>query len=140
MGGRLPFVRPQWFSHIYIYQNSHDYSHFGQPAVYPATCQAGVFIFASIGCLFVGVFRPSNANHHSSAHSWQLYSTAPLGEQAISAMTRNPTPSHYPDTETTIHCPILVKPSTGLCSDKDHFDNSSISLSQVFKKHGKYAL
>ena len=34
-----------------------------------------------------------------SAHSWRLYSAAPLGNQT--AMTRHPILSHYPDTEPT---------------------------------------
>ena len=31
----------------------------------------------------------------------QLYSALPLGDEAVSAITQNPTQSHYPDTERT---------------------------------------
>ena len=34
-----------------------------------------------------------------SAHTYKLYSAAPLGNQTASTMTCNPTESHYPDTE-----------------------------------------
>ena len=37
----------------------------------------------------------------NSAHSWQLYSAAPLGDQATNTMTWYPKQSHYPDAEPT---------------------------------------
>ena len=40
-----------------------------------------------------------------SAHSWWLYSAAPLENQAIDAMTQSSTHSHYSDTELTSPCP-----------------------------------
>ena len=75
-----------------------------------------------------------------SAHSWWLYNTAPLGNQATSTMT---TQAHYPDTRPTSPCPIIIMPSTWLGSDKyqfhklfvwlDHghwFDSNSQSLAR----------
>ena len=53
-----------------------------------------------------------------SAHSSLFYSAAPLGNQAISTITRHPTQSHYPDTEPTSPCPILIMLSAWLGSDK----------------------
>ena len=54
-----------------------------------------------------------------SAHSWQLYSAASLGNQAISTMTWYPTQSHYPEPNSP--CPILITLSTWLGSDNYHF-------------------
>ena len=42
------------------------------------------------------------------AHSWRLYSAAPLINQATSNMTWYLTKSHYSDTEPTSHCRILI--------------------------------
>ena len=56
-----------------------------------------------------------------SAHSWWLYSAGPLGDQATSTMIWYPTQSHYPDTEPTSPCFILIMPSTRLGSDKYTF-------------------
>ena len=42
-----------------------------------------------------------------SAHSWQRYSAAPLGDQCSSTMTWYPIQTHYPDTELTSLCSIL---------------------------------
>ena len=53
-----------------------------------------------------------------SAHSRWLYSAASLEHQAVSSMVCYPTQSHYPDTEPTSPCPILIMPSTRLGSDK----------------------
>ena len=41
-----------------------------------------------------------------------LYSAPSLGHQAVSTMTWYPTQSHYPDTEPTSPCSILIMPST----------------------------
>ena len=51
-----------------------------------------------------------------SVHSWWLCSAAPLGNQAISTMTRYPTQLHYPILISP--CPILIMLSTWLGSDK----------------------
>ena len=53
-----------------------------------------------------------------SAHSWQLYSAVPLGNQVAVSMVQYPIQSHYPDTERTSPCPILLMPSHRLGSDK----------------------
>ena len=54
-------------------------------------------------------------------HSWWLYSTAPLGNQAVATMTHYPIQSHYPDTERTSHCSILLMLSSRLGSGKYQF-------------------
>ena len=53
-----------------------------------------------------------------SADLLQLYSAAKLGDQAASTMTHFPLQSHYPSTELTSRCPILVMLSGRLSSDK----------------------
>ena len=42
-------------------------------------------------------------------HSWWLYSVSQMGDQAAS--TCYIIQSHYPDTEPTSHCPILIMPT-----------------------------
>ena len=56
-----------------------------------------------------------------SAHSWWLYRAAALGHQAAGTVTCYPTQSHYPTTEQTSPCPMLIMPSAGLGSDKYQF-------------------
>ena len=68
-----------------------------------------------------------------SAHSWWLYSAAPLGKQANNTMTWYPTHSHYPDTEPTSPCPMLIRPSTGLGSNKYQFYTSMVWLDNGFE-------
>ena len=46
-----------------------------------------------------------------SEHSWWFYSAASLGHQTVSTMTSQ---SHYPDTEPTRPCPILIMPNAML--------------------------
>ena len=53
-----------------------------------------------------------------SGLSMWLYSVTPLGDQATSTMAQPPTQSHYPDTELTSPCPILVKLARRLGSNK----------------------
>ena len=48
------------------------------------------------------------------AHSWWLYSTAPLGDQATIIMIWYPTQLHYPDSEPTSPWPTLIMPSVWL--------------------------
>ena len=50
-----------------------------------------------------------------------LYSAAPLGDQATSSITWYLTQSHYPDTEPTSPCLILIMPSARLGSDQYKF-------------------
>ena len=58
------------------------------------------------------------ASSCDSAHSWRLYS------QAAGTMTWYPTQSHYPDTELTSPCCILLVLHARLGSDKCHFNKS----------------
>ena len=51
-----------------------------------------------------------------SAHSWHLY------------ITLYPIQSHYPDTDLTSPCPILLMPNTRLGSDKYQFYKSLVLL------------
>ena len=53
-----------------------------------------------------------------TAHIWWLYSAAQPGNQATSTTTQYLTQSHYPDTELTSPCSIIVMPSTKLGSNK----------------------
>ena len=66
----------------------------------------------------------------NSVRSLRLYSVAPLGNQGTSTMTRFPTQSHYPDTDPTSHCPILIMQSTWVGSNKYNFYNSLVGLDQ----------
>ena len=52
------------------------------------------------------------------------YSVAPLGKQTTGTMTQGPIQSHYPDSELTSSCPILLMPSARLESDKYQFYKS----------------
>ena len=60
-----------------------------------------------------------------SGHSWLLYSATSLEHQASGTMTCYPTQSHYPDTEITSPCPILVMLSARLGGDKYHWFDST---------------
>ena len=51
-----------------------------------------------------------------SAHSWRLYSAASQEHQATSTSTFYPTQSHYPETQSTSPCPIIIIPRTRLGS------------------------
>ena len=51
----------------------------------------------------------------------QLHCAAPLENQATSTMIKYPTQLHYPATEPTSPCPILIMPSAWLGSDKYTF-------------------
>ena len=57
-----------------------------------------------------------------------LYSTTPLGSQVAGTMTQHPIQSHYPDTELTSPCPILLISSTRLGSDKYQCNKSLVWL------------
>ena len=65
-----------------------------------------------------------------SMHSQQFYSLAPLGNQAEGTMIQFPTQPHYPDTELTSPCPILLLLSTKLGSDKYQVYKSLVWLDQ----------
>ena len=56
-----------------------------------------------------------------NAHSWRLNSAAPLGNQAAGIITQYPPHSHYPDTDLTSPCPILIMLSARLGSDNNQF-------------------
>ena len=56
-----------------------------------------------------------------SAQSWGLYSAASLEQQATGTIICYTTQLHYPDTETTSPCPMLIMPSARLGSDKYQF-------------------
>ena len=57
----------------------------------------------------------------NSAHSWWLYSAAWLGIKAANTMTCYPTQSHCLETEPTNPCPILIRPSARLGSNRYQF-------------------
>ena len=64
-----------------------------------------------------------------SAHSWWLYSAAPLGNHAASStITIYPTQSCYAETVLTSPCPICIIPNNRLGSDKYQFDKSLVWL------------
>ena len=54
--------------------------------------------------------------------------------QAISTITWYPTQPHYPDTELTSPCPILIIPGTWLGSNKYQFYKSLVWLDHWFKR------
>ena len=58
---------------------------------------------------------------YDSAHSWCLCSAASLRHQSTGTMTCYPTQSHYPVTDPTSHCPILIMLSARLWSNKYQF-------------------
>ena len=65
-------------------------------------------------------------------HDHWLYSAAPLGNQANNTMIWYPSQSHYPDTEPTSPCPILIMLSTWLGSYKYQFYKSLVWLDHGF--------
>ena len=66
-----------------------------------------------------------------SAHSWQLYSVAPLGDQSTGTMTWYPTQLHYPDTRPTSPCPIPIMLSNWLGSQIYTFLSHWLNLTRV---------
>ena len=62
------------------------------------------------------------------AHSWWLYSPAPLGNQTFSTMPWYPTQWHYPDAGPANPCPIVIMLSIWLGSDKFQFYKSLVWL------------
>ena len=73
-----------------------------------------------------------------SAHSWWLYSAAPLWNQTTSTMNWYPTQSHCPDTEPTSPCPILTMQSNWFSSDRFkscHWFDSTRVWTQGFESH-----
>ena len=56
-----------------------------------------------------------------SVQLWRLYSAATQGVQPTATMNQYPTQSHYPDTELTSPCPILVISNATLRSEKYQF-------------------
>ena len=68
-----------------------------------------------------------------SAHSWQLYSTVSLELEAAGTMTCYPSMAHYPDTQPTNPCPVLIMLSARLGSDMYQFSKSLVWLNQSSK-------
>ena len=73
---------------------------------------------------------------YDSVQSWQLYSASSLGYQTTIIMTCYPTQSHYPDTEPTRPCPLLILPSARLGSDKYQFVKWLVWLNQELNLQG----
>ena len=65
--------------------------------------------------------------NYDNAHSWRLYSAALLGYQATRTIALYPTQWHYPDTESTSPCPILMMPSAQSLASLDWELNSHLS-------------
>ena len=65
-----------------------------------------------------------------SANTWCFYSATPLEDQAAKNMTWYHTQSHYPDTELSSYCLILLMQSTKLDSDKYKFSKPLVWLDQ----------
>ena len=75
-----------------------------------------------------------------NAHSWWFYSATPLGDQTTSTITWYPIQTHYPDTEPTSPCPILINynADTWLGKGKDRFlshwfDSTMVRIPRSFK-------
>ena len=66
-------------------------------------------------------------------YSCQFYSATPVRDQGANTMTWYPTQSHYPDTEPTSTCPVLIIPNIWLGSDKHQFDKSLVWLDHWFE-------
>ena len=66
-----------------------------------------------------------------SVHSWRLYSITPMGNHAFSTVTWYRTQSHYPYTEPTSPCSLLIRPNTWLESDKYQFYKPLIWLNNL---------
>ena len=56
-----------------------------------------------------------------TAHPWQLYTAAQLGNEATIIMIWYPTHSYYPDSDLKTPCPIWIMLSAWLESDKYQF-------------------
>ena len=63
----------------------------------------------------------SHKDRCHSAHSWWLYNTNLLGNQATSTVTWYPTQSNFPDAEQTGPYPILIMQRAWLGSDNYQF-------------------
>ena len=94
-----------------------------------------LYIQRHTGWLLVGVLHKAKykvisgqVSTYGSVHLWQLYKGGPLENQVTGTMTCYPTQSHYPDTELTSPCPILIMPRARLENDKYQFDKSLIWL------------
>ena len=59
-----------------------------------------------------------------------IYSAAPIGNQAPGTMTRYRTQSPYPDTKQTGHCTLLIMLNATQGSNKHHFSKSLVWLAQ----------
>ena len=72
---------------------------------------------------------------YDNAHSWWLYSAAPLVAQATCTVPWYPTQSHYPDTESISPCPILIMLNTRLGIDKYQFWSHWLDSTRVWWTH-----
>ena len=77
-------------------------------------------------CIICFISGPVLKGHiiYDSAHSWWLYSAAPLGNQATGTIIQYPTQSHYPDNAQSSPYTIPLMPSASLGSDKYKFYKS----------------
>ena len=79
-----------------------------------------------------------------SAHSMRLNDPSPMGNQVTGTMTRYHTQTHYPGTELTSPCPLLITMRTRLGSDKYQIYKSLVWLewepNSWSPTHGTHAL
>ena len=93
----------------------------GQLQVYGRQVSTGCSWRFSLWLIEFYVLATTKVPTYSIAHSWWLYSAAPLGDHAASTMTSYPIQSHYPDIEPTTPCPILIMLSACVRNDKYQF-------------------
>ena len=80
-------------------------------------------MIVEFGCLKLSFFF---FNILATCKVMLVCSAAPQGDQATGTMTGYPAESHYPDTELTSPCPILMIPSAQVGSDKYKFGKSFV--------------
>ena len=61
--------------------------------------------------------------YQDGIHSWWIYCAAPLRETTVGTIAQFPTQTHYPDTDQTKPCRILIRMSNTLGSDKYRFSS-----------------
>ena len=102
---------------VFLYVCSHRTATMKAPLLFTSGLVRHEAVLHSCGTSLVGGRVPTC----DSAHSWLLDSAASLEHEAAGIMTYYPTQSHYPDTERTSPCPILIMLSARLVSDKYQF-------------------
>ena len=100
-----------------------------------AVCLLVIYVLTT--CMVISRWVPTSATIFKmlicmvptckGAHSWWLYNATQLGDQAVGTMTQYPTQSHYPDTELSSSCPILVMPNARLGSNTCQFSKSGLA-------------